>query len=360
MSDPSTQVRTLGEDGMTLSSTRGRIPTYFSWFRFSIARTGDNSNNLSIRQLGLYDESGNRLNAGLTLAEPTNAINVARTILGTVPAPGQVGYDTSAAGLCIKRNSGDWGEVAACFDEIYNSNTGGICEVSWLMGNGTTALPPAVDARRTWIPIVMHLTSPVQVHHFDMQGYGIGTLSKVPVQVLLEGSTDGRNWFTMFDNVTQGEAFTNVTQKYNRWLSDGIEASNANHARPAGKGFDVVLTSYVPDEPDATQFQDGMRVQVLSGGTFVASTNLAVSALVVDANNAGTIKDVTFAATGTLDVQNLGNGLVLPGVYDGCEGLDNIANWTLLFDGQRKSGRRATVSNGQIVIIPKGISINFK
>ncbi len=357
-SSPSSLVRTLGEEGMTLSSSGGGVPAYFSWFRFSIARTGNSLNALSFRQIGLYDEFGNRLNAGLTLAEPTNAVGVVRTIQGTVPAAGQVGYDVSAAGMCIKRKNDDGGEFEACFVDKYNG-TPGRCIVEWYMGDGTTALNPAIDARRTWIPLVMHLASPVQVHHFDVQAYGQGDLGGVPVQILLEGSTDGRNWFTMYDNVTQGEAFSNTSPKYNRWLSDGVEASDSNHARPAGKGFNV-LTSCIPDEPDATQFPNGMRVQVLSGGMFVASTNLAVSTLVVDANNAGTIKDVTFAATGTLDVQNLGDGLVLPGVYDGCTGMDNIANWTLLFDGQRKSGRRAVVSNGQITIIPKGISISFR
>ena len=116
--------RPLGEKGLVLSSSTAEVRSYFSWFRLSIAQTGNRSNKLSFRQIGLYDEFGTRLNVGLTLAEPTNAIGVARTILGTVPAAGEVGYDVSAAGRRIKRLSGDWDEVASCFTGIYNNHDG--------------------------------------------------------------------------------------------------------------------------------------------------------------------------------------------------------------------------------------------
>ena len=160
--------------------------------------------------------------------------------------------------------------------------------------------------------------------------------------------------------MTEGEAFTNVTAKYNRWLSDGVEAKDNDHARPAGKGFEV-LSSYVPQEAAATQFPDGMRVQVLSGGTLEANTtNLTVNSLAIDAKSAGVIKGLSFGETGTLDVRNWDEEDTLPGAYVDCEGFENLANWTLLFDGRAKAGRRALVSNGTIVILKKGISITIK
>ncbi len=361
----SNRSRPLG-DGMALSKSGDAEHGYFSWFRLSIAQLGTNGtantsddNRWNVRQIGLYDKDGNRLNSGLTMAEgPTTANNQIRTILGTVPQAGQVGYDAIAAGNKIKATYA--GELNLCFDDVYNGDTAGRNNI-YLLTNSGGNLPPNPRNRRSWIPIVMHLTNAVELHHFDIQTMD-NHKHQTPKRLMLEGSVDGVDWHVIFDNATTGEEFPDVSTPYNWWLSDGVSASNASHARPAGTGF-TVSTPYVPDEPSATQFPEGVNVQVLPGATLTTTATNEIKSLRVDSSGAGTLDGFTFADTGTIDVV-FGDGVprpvVLSGTYENCTGLENIAGWAVKLNGLRSYGYRAKVQNGNICIVPKGMTMSFK
>lgn len=347
--------RPLGT-GITVPQAGSIMREYFSWYRLSVAKLG-NGNTLCIRQIGLYDCDGNRLNSGLAMAETPASPSTIRTILGTVPAAGEVGYGASAAGLKVQTQSNDCGEFGACFTDHYQNPSGGgtagLCHVKWLDASGT-ALSPDVKRRSSWIPIVMHLNDPAAVHHFDIQLFAQNSLSAAPVRILLEGSVDGEKWVEVFDNATKGVAFSNVPAYYNCWLSDGVQASDSSHARLAGTGMDITAP-YVPDETAATQFPNGMSVQVLSNGVLSADSSFEVKVLKIDAKNAGIIDGLSFAANnGTLDIVNFTGDSLLPGTYVNCEGLANVANWTLTFDGDTRANRRAIVENGKIKVLVKG------
>ena len=353
-------------NGMTLSKSGDVKRTYFSWFRLSIAELGTNGtatvsddNRWNVRQIGLYDKDGNRLNSGLTMAEgPTTANNQTRTILGTVPQAGQVGYDAIAAGCKIKASHA--GELNLCFDDVYHGDSAGRNNIYLLTSSGGD-LPPNPRARRSWLPIVMHLTSAVELHHFDIQTMD-NLNSRSPRRLMLEGSADGTDWYVLYDNATTGEEFPDVPTPYNWWLSDGISASNASHARPAGTGFEV-STSYVPDDAPATQFPDGVNVQVLNGATLTTTAPYEIKSLRVDASGAGTIDGFSFAESGTIDVvlgDNTSKPVALPGTYMNCSGMENIANWTIKFNGAKFAGYRAKVNNGTITVVPRGMMISFR
>ena len=357
--------RPLGE-GMALSKSGDAERTYFSWFRLSIAELGTNGtaavsddNHWNVRQIGLYDKDGNRLNSGLTMAEgPTTANNQTRTILGTVPQAGQVGYDAVVAGMKIKAYHA--GELNLCFDDVYNGNDAGRNDIYLLTASGGD-LPSNPRNRRTWIPIVMHLANAVELHHFDIQTMN-NHKHQTPKRLLLEGSADGENWYVIFDNATTGEQFPTVPTPYNWWLSDGVSASNASHARPAGTGFEV-STSYVPDDAPVTQFPDGINVQVLAGATLTTTAPHEIKSLRVDASGAGIIDGFSFADVGTIDVvysEDTSKPVALPGTYMNCTGMDNIASWTVKFNGTRCIGYRAKVNNGTISIVPRGMTISFR
>ena len=361
----SNRSRPLGK-GMTLSKSGDIEHAYFSWFRLSIAELGTNGtvstaddNHWNVRQIGLYDKDGNRLNSGLTMAEgPITANGGTRVILGTVPQAGQVGYDASAAGNKIKATHA--GELNLCFDDVYSGDNAGRNNLYLLTPSGGD-LPSRQRNRRSWIPIVMHLANPVELHHFDIETMN-NHKHQTPKRLMLEGSADGENWYAIFDNASTGEEFPDVPTPYNWWLSDGVQASNASHARPAGTGF-TVSTPYVPDEPAATQFPDGVNVQVLPGATLTTTATNVIKSLRVDSSGAGTLDGFSFADAGTIDVV-FGDGVprpvVLSGTYENCTGLENIAGWAVKLNGMRSYGYRAKVQNGNICIIPKGMTMSFK
>lgn len=345
--------RPLGK-GLTLSKSGEAVRQYFSWYRLWFAKFGDTKNTLSIRQIGLYDREGNRVNSGLTMAEPAGAPGETRTILGTVPQAGEVGYGASLAGQKLTLGTLDAGAIGACFADQYNGDYGK-CVITWKNADGTS-LTPDHQKRSTWIPIVMHLKAAADVHHFDVQLYEKDTLGHAPVRMLLEGSTDGVNWFVVYDNATTGSAFSTVPTGYNSWISDVKSASNTNHARPEGTGMDI-SAPYIVD-PAATQFPDGVRVQVMSNGVLAADAPFEVKGLTVDAATAGTIDGFAFAADGTLDIANFTGDCELPGTYVNCEGLANVANWTTVtFDGDVKANRTVVVENGKLKVLIRGTTI---
>ena len=354
------------DKGCQLSKSGDLERSYFSWFRLSIAELGDNSNNgsasdnctLSIRKISLFDKYGNRLNSGLTMAEgPTTEDKQSRTILGTVPQAGQVGYDVSAAGKIMY--SFYAGELEELFDEAYSGNDGRNIFI-WNDGSNTPLVPNPKN-RNTWIPIVMHLETAVNVHHFDIQCFDNNDW-RSPKRIMLEGSADGVDWYVLYNNATTGEANSITPESYNWWLSDGVEGKNANHARPAGTGF-AVSTSYVPDEA-VTQFPGGVNVQVLPGATLTAeNATQTIKSLKVDSAGAGTLDGFTFAENGTIDVtfaDAFPQTAVLPGTYVNCEGLENVAGWDIKVNGSPSRKYRASVKDGAITFVVRGLTISFR
>ena len=357
--------RPLG-DGLTLSKSGDvDLHRYFSWFRLSIAKLGDNSNNSNssddnywnVRQIGLYDKYGNRLNSGLKMAEgPTTINNETRTILGTVPKAGEVGYDVSAAGLRV--TSVNAGELELCFDDTYSGNEAGRTTLKWYSTSGE-ALPPDPVNRKTWIPIVMHLESAVELDHFDIETMNNNNLQS-PRRLMLEGSVDGVDWYVLYDNATTGEENSIEPASYNWWLSDGVSATKTDYARLADTGF-AVSTPHVPDEVVA-QFPDGMSVQVLSGATLTAENDTqTIKTLKVDSVGAGTIDGFTFAENGTIDVTNPPeNSSFLPGTYVNCSGLENVSGWALKVDGKANAKCKVSARDGRLYFARPGFVLMYR
>ncbi|MCQ2390033.1 MAG: autotransporter-associated beta strand repeat-containing protein [Kiritimatiellae bacterium] len=344
--------------GFNTAATEGESYTCFNWYRLSFAQlgyTGDASK-INIRQIGLYNSAGERLNEGLTDAESLSSSSTL-TIQGAIPAEGQVGFDASVAGYKVK--FGNTLGLASAFDGVYNGNTGGLCNFDWFAPDGS-ALKPNPQDRTTWVPIVMHLAGEAQpVTHFDVQYYN-NTAVQLPTRLKLEGSLDGRHWTTVYDNATQGEALTTEIPNFNCWVSDGVNASNASHERPIGKGL-AVSRSYPADPEPKDQFAHVESVSVAAGATLTSNATLPLAGLTVDAAGAGTLQGFTFAANGTLDVRNLpAGGMALPGTYLNCEGLENLANWQVSRDGTVSSRLHAYVRNGVIYVTTPGLTLNIR
>ena len=88
---------------------------------------------------------------------------------------------------------------------------------------------------------------------------------------------------------------------------------------------------------------------------------ITVSGLVVDAAaSAGTIANVAFAASGTVDVLNAEGAAAdvdLPGDYSGLANVANLANWQIRLDGDECRSRVLIVQNGRLRLVPRGTRI---
>ena len=86
----------------------------------------------------------------------------------------------------------------------------------------------------------------------------------------------------------------------------------------------------------------------------------------MDVNGAGTIEGFAFAEKNagndcTLDVENISHsGGVLPGMYENCTGLENVARWSLKVGGTETSKMHIVVEGGKIRIVPVGMIMTIR
>ena len=337
-----------------ISSSGGLVREYFSWYRLRLAKLGNGGNYLYIRQIGLFDQVGRRLNAGLEFVEEPGDKNEKRTIVGTMPGPGQVGYGHTGIGHKVKCITDYTGELGNCFDGAFSGN-GGRCNFYWYDSEDNNCSPDPLN-ENTWIPIVMHLAAPVAVHHFDIEAFYYDSLAHSPVRFMLEGSTDGETWYVLYNNATEGDALSNVPTDYNQWLSDRAYGSANN--RPDGTGWNI-SAPYVT-ENIFTQFANGLKAQVLSDGVLTASGTVELNELTIDAASVGTIENFSFAQNGVLNLLNVDSTAVLPGAYSGCTGLENVANWAVTVNGRRRLRTRVVAEDGKLKVLLPGVSISFR
>ena len=111
---------------------------------------------------------------------------------------------------------------------------------------------------------------------------------------------------------------------------------------------------------------DGVNVQVDSGATLDGG-NVAggevISKITVDvALGGGTFKNVAFAETGTLALTGVTGrlgGLQVPLAFESVQGLANLANWSLVVNGQPKD-RKLVVREGKVFVDEKGMILIFR
>jgi len=336
---------------------------YFNRFRLSIAKLEGGGKNFYMRQIGLYDANGNRVNVGLTLAEnATPAMGATRTIQTLEIGPGQCGYDPSVVGYkVVPAGHPDQTvvDLPAAFDGG-DSGTPGRYSVSWRDPSGTE-LVPTPAAPSTWIPIVMHLpdgTAPVT--QFDVQSFYSGDSFRprqFPVRMKLEGSIDGENWVEAWSNLDEADDLNpdfGSTATYNKWLRTGL----ASRADVGAKGFQLTNTYWNVQE-SYDQLQHVNAIEVKPGAKFTAENPLSVKALRIDTTGAGTFSNLVFAASGNLDVvsSDAPSG-VLPGTYLDCQNIGNLAHWTVSLNGTPRPGYELSVSeDGKVSVIRPGLLI---
>ena len=367
--------------GWDLAASSGRPHDEFTWYRLSIAQIGPTvgaSNELHIREICLFDNDGVRQNVKMEVK--TNEDPVAGEQEVYVPdavAPGEAAFGAAAKGLWmnLKRSSGNEVGLGECFSDTFASQSwlsnSHSLQMAWLNADKSPRVPVSAN-RRTWIPIVMRLKNGAnRITHFDIQLFNNrNEKSYWPSRLMLEGSHDGLQWTTVFNNATQGPAFDldrcGGSSGYdalnaNKWLSDGAPATSSDyedsyHKRIYGEGLTTSATGIVYDDNVYSQFANVSSVQAENGGVLSTPESRTVRGLTVDVTkSAGTIRGFDFAASGTVDVLGDWSADALPVVFENCTGVENLANWTVYANGKLKSGRKIVVRDGQLFVVKSGI-----
>jgi len=220
-----------------------------------------------------------------------------------------------------------------------------------------------IDDESTWVPIVFRLPASVTNTAVAMdilsgrKRSGIGSYNGRNIKSFrFEGSTDGINWDVLFDDKDDLE----IPENLPRWFS---EPTAYTHGVRKGKGY--AFDDDTGLDVDHHQYAFSAVGASGNGVLDVQGDALTVSGLVVNASlSAGTISNVVFAASGTLDVQNadisVGVPLVLPCDYSQLAGVDNIARWSVTMDGEEYRSRKIVVKDGRLILMPKGIGLSFR
>jgi hypothetical protein len=103
-------------------------------------------------------------------------------------------------------------------------------------------------------------------------------------------------------------------------------------------------------------------VAVSGGGTLNVSSPVTTARLRCDPTaGGGTVKGVNFDATGVIELENLVAGntkTILPIVFDGCEGIGNIAKWAVEVDGRITSKMKVSLSpDGKLCVTSVGMTV---
>lgn len=324
---------------------------YYRWFKLSIAKIANSGKNMKIRQISLFDEAGDRQNAGLKFVEEVCEMTKKMRIAAPEIGPGEVGFDRSVRGYYLKRNSDDDGLLNCPFDGT-SSGSQGRCYFGWFDAGGSE-LAPNPTAPTSWIPIVMHLPDTARpVTHFDIQAFEqVAANGVTPVRFKMEGSLDGVHWDPLFSNVDGPDEDAN-TGYWNRWLSDHKDYATP---RVLGESGYALSGIYPSAEPASEKLTNVESVEVAKGAKLSTNTPLTIDSLRIDAAGAGTFDGFAFAENGTIDFLNLprGKALAIDMTFANCTGVENLANWTLLRDGN--TGHFSiTVRDGKVMIVPDG------
>lgn len=335
---------------LVVSSTLGKA---YEWYRFTIRQTisavknsktasfSDDTAQVRIHDVAIYDADGNRLNRSY-VAAPDN----------TVPATGEVTSWNSNFRLGEyykdKYGADNYGRLTDEKCDWYLFLTG----VVWVDGK---RYPPFWDWPETWIPFVFHMKDgAAKAAAYDFVSTDGPAYNWEPIGFTMEASADGVFWDLVSSVQSNAVQYAGKT-----WVSDG-SAFTANAIRK-DKGFAFGLDndkSLLKTDP--VQAFGAGGVSVASGAVLRAEGNVRIPALEIDVNGAGTIRGFTMAEEGTVNIvglEKLENAIELPLGIEQASGTDRFAEgWSVTVNGNRKAAC-LTYRDGKLTAIPLGMAI---
>ncbi|MBQ6245562.1 MAG: hypothetical protein IJK04_01750 [Kiritimatiellae bacterium] len=209
----------------------------------------------------------------------------------------------------------------------------------------TNPHPKSADPN-TWIAYTYRIADGRAIRGYNLRHAWY--FSNYPKYWLLESSADGVTWETM--DSQSNYALTSTGQS---WYNNGGQGDLPNSMIDFG-------SQVKPTLPTAGGLASDANIKVAGGATFDASLvtgGQEISALTVDYAGGGTLKGVRFAATGTLQLQNVPvgtnlNEFAIPLAFENVVGTPSLANWTavIYFANGTVREKKIAWDNGRIVI----------
>ena len=317
-------------DGAFLSGKK------YTWHRWVLTsqENATSAVGFQIQEFGLFDGNGMRQNYGLELNSNYASLQ-----------PGQVAYATDkiAVPTAADRN------IDKLFDDI-KTDYGYYGQMRAPNASSGTQTPVRGNPY-SWIPIVMRLTNGApDAVMYDVVFYQASSHARSPTSYFVDGSVDGVHW----DRLSTVNAINATAADY--WYY------NAESFGAGGKLTTSYMNGCTIDSAPASLFNvlnNATAVSVAAGAVLAAEGDVTVPGLAADlSDGCGTISNFTFAASGTVYLENMPAGLQaasLDWTLLDCDGVANVSNWKVAVDGEETDRWRMQVSqSGKISVCRLG------
>ena len=327
----------------------------YTWYRWQVrsnyaTSTAPDGNTIRIRpcEFGLFNASGERVNAGLTYCDEYQDIN-----------PGQAAYAThfKRYGEVWIQDSGGLSILTRLFDG--RSGSAGL-RIGYrsVANDSRTGIVPQEDKPETWQNVMMRLADGAdEVSSWDYSDYyGLtgaegGTRQMNIKTSALIGSANGANWEQLA--VASDVPMRDSTAL---WAFDG-RAVTGSHTNCNTIASRVAQNAY--------PFLNNMAgaVSVAPNAMLVCEgATITFSKIALDADGAGTIRNAAFASDGEISIANAQtrDEISFPGLFDGCGSAANVERWTIRENGGITVRRRALVRGGDLRIVRRGFCVSVR
>ena len=331
-----------------------RISNRFSWYRLNLKEAwGTSTFQFGFRLFGLWDDDGNLLSKDLTLHDLRNTIAALPRAGTTLACTNEVSYPNS---------SRNWSATGAL---CYTKTDGVIAnEVSPAAGNlfrvkmtaSTTGNQyPKENEPDTWLRYVIRLpegANPASCYDFRCEEASNLSNSGMEMKSFgMDGSPDGVHWTEISSTGTVSKT----------WGSSGYWYSTKGSSRTRNDGFRLSATR------DATrEIADIPQIAVAADAVLDVEpeAGVTVSGITYDvALGGGTVKGVTFAASGTVEVKgnvSTSETTPLPMTFENVTDLANVSRWSPSVNGVAKPRMRIKATATGLMLCPQGTMLLFR
>ena len=329
----------------------------YTWFRWTVKELRSTGNTIRMRQFALLDANGYQQNVNLSYA-PLQApaglwkpdlVNNDFDYLALEPGQMALGRRTKA------------GFDEGCGPEqLFKGGVSGNA-MSMSFSDPDTGEDKNISSAdpASWFVLAMRLPdSANEVVAHDVMGFNYSShLSRWPKRAMIEASTDGVKWDTVYEEQDY-VLHSNATSKNNYWYNSG---DWRNHPNRIGSGY-AHSSGHVTRSP----LENVRSVSVAANATLKSNGSLAIRSLTVDAEGGmGTIDGFSFAETGCLTVENAdaGKPIAFHGTFKSVTGLSNLAGWSVNVKVNGRSRRCYSVAvdeeTGRVTLNPCGLMIRI-
>ena len=336
------------EDGTLAFNSDTSVP--YKYYRLTLRETARNATRfdgkdekspssqttrIAIQRMGLFDEEGNWICSNLTYNADWTALQ-----------PGECAFQNPSA-LKAPANASN----------LYK----------WFLTESGNNYSFVVNSDITYANTNAHLQIVIRLRDADVgratrfnllyveratDGYNWKTQ---PTAYTLEGSADGRRWTILDDRMLTTDDVDSALNYY--WVQDhkaynsAVGGGSFDPSERAGKGWEIA-TARAAAEPHVAML-DNAEIAVASNATIQAvGGNAIVNRIAVDCRNgAGTFSGITLAPTGTLALENVGDGYSV-NVFTPENGLDvtPLSGWDFTVDGTASDHYKLVVKDGVVKV----------